>query len=73
MAVTYLLAFLTCKITMSVHSCTLKGHKVCDGGGGGGGAVQLGEGRATVPIFRPVNKLQKQMDLGAEIHLAPLE
>lgn len=32
-----------------------------------------GEGRATVPIFHPVNKLQKQMDLGAEIHLAPLE
>lgn len=54
---------------MSVHSSTLKGHKVCDGGG----AVRLGEGRATVPILRPVNKLQKQMDLGAEIHLAPLE
>lgn len=35
-------------------------------------AVRPKEERATVPIFRPVNKLQKQMDLGAEIHLAPL-
>lgn len=36
-------------------------------------AVRLGKGRPTAPIFRLVNKLQKQMDLGAEIHLAPLE
>lgn len=35
--------------------------------------VWLGEGKATVPIFHPGNKLQKQIDLGAEIHLAPLE
>ena len=34
---------------------------------------ELGEGKATVPIFRHVNELQKQMDLKSEIHLAPLE
>lgn len=39
----------------------------------GGLAVWLREGKATVPIFHPVNKLQKQMDLGAEIYLAPLK
>lgn len=38
-----------------------------------GEVARLKQERATVPIFRPVNKLQKQMDLGAEIHLAPLE
>lgn len=27
----------------------------------------------TVPIFHPVNKLRKQMDLGTEMHSAPLK
>lgn len=56
---------------VSCHDCSFP----CPGGGqGAGGEVaRLKQERATVPIFRPVNKVQKQMDLGAEIHLAPLE
>lgn len=59
--------FLPCQCAMPVHTPALKGEEVEVV------VVRLGEGRATVPIFHPVNKLQKQMDLGAEIHLALLE
>lgn len=65
--------FSPCQPAMPVHSSALKGDEVEVKVEVEVVAVRLGQGRATAPIFRLVNKLQKQMDLGAEIHLAPLE